>query len=181
MRNGWCGGERRAEKWVGIFPFCHSLWIPCHRLRAFLPQGVGNKITCLENFRVKSQLTAWKPRHLDIQWEMERGLQGRGLGWSKWCLCLTVEKCKSQFWVGRAQSQSLDIFTFKTRVGKIWKWFWMLPLGARWFQTLAGPGKALSGGNGSWETSLAEEQMEPEFLLTWVKGWAGWGLKSGGC
>lgn len=24
----------------------------------FFPQGVGNKITCLENFRVKNQLTA---------------------------------------------------------------------------------------------------------------------------
>lgn len=60
------------------------------------------------------------------------------------------------------------------------KLFCILPLGLRGLQTLAELGRALCGENTSWRTSLAEEQTEPGFLLTWVKGGAEQGLLRGG-
>lgn len=90
----------------------------------------------------------------NIQWEIKRGLQGKMLWWSKWNLHL--RNGVSQFWAGRGQSQNLDTFMFKSR--KDLKLFYMLPLGTRWFQTLAKLGRALCEGNLSWGANLAEEQ-----------------------
>lgn len=136
------------------------------------PQGDGNKITCLENFRVKNQLMAWMPRHKHSMGNKE---------WTPGKEAMT-ESGKSAFERWEMYVPVLSrlcpipeprYFHVQDKSREDLKWFCILPLGTRRFQILAKLGRVSLGREPKLRGKPGSQTAWLPFNLGEGLGWAG--------